>query len=385
MKIKKVAVVITARASYARIKTFLIEANKNKKIKLFIILSSSSVLEKFGDITNLLKKDKLKIYHKSFTSLEGVNLTNQVKTTALNMIDLSVLFGRINPDLVITIADRFETLATAITAAYLNIPLGHIQGGEVSGSIDEKVRHSITKLADIHFVSTNKSKNNLIKMGEERKKVFVTGCPSIDLIKNIGDLKLDFNPVIKYRGIGSEIDFKKKYIIVLQHPVTTNYKNSALQIEETIKAIKEINMQTIWMWPNIDVGSDIISKKLRLLRERNKSLKIHFFKNFSPEDFMKLCFNSQILIGNSSVGIRECSYLGVNVINIGDRQKNRERGNNIIDVEYNSAQIVKAANNYLSKNKKSLKSKLYGNGSAGKKILKIINKEKLTYSKVLSY
>jgi len=385
MKIKKVAVVITARASYARIKTFLIEANKNKKIKLFIILNSSSVLEKFGDITNVLKRDKLKIYHRSFTSLEGINLTNQVKTTALNMIDLSVLFGRINPDLVITIADRFETLATAITAAYLNIPLGHIQGGEVSGSIDEKVRHSITKLADIHFVSTNKSKNNLIKMGEERKKVFVTGCPSIDLIKNIGDLKLDFNPITKYQGIGSEIDFKKKYIIVMQHPVTTNYKNSTLQIEETIKAIKEINMQTIWMWPNIDVGSDLISKKLRLLRERNKSLKIHFFKNFSPEDFMKLCFNCQILIGNSSVGIRECSYLGVNVINIGDRQKNRERGNNIIDVEYNSAQIVKAANNYLSKNKKSLKSKLYGNGSAGKKILKIINKEKLTYSKVLSF
>jgi len=373
MKIKKVVVVITARASYARIKSFLIEANKNKKIKLFIILNSSSVLEKFGDITNVLKRDKLKIYHRSFTSLEGVNLTNQVKTTALNMIDLSVLFRRINPDLVITIADRFETLATAITAAYLNIPLGHIQGGEVSGSIDEKVRHSITKLADIHFVSTNKSKNNLIKMGEERKKVFVTGCPSIDLIKNISDMKLDFNPITKYRGIGSDIDFKKKYIIVMQHPVTTNYENSALQIEETIKAIKKINMQTIWMWPNIDVGSDNISKKLRLLRERNKSLKLHFFKNFSPEDFLKLCFNSQILIGNSSVGIRECSYLGVNVINIGNRQRNRERGNNIIDVEYNSAQIVKAANKYLTKNKKSLRSKLYGNGNAGKKILKIIN------------
>ena len=385
MKVKKVVVVITARASYARIKSFLIEANKNKKIKLFIIINSSSVLEKFGDITNVLKRDKLKIYHRSFTSLEGVNLTNQVKTTALNMIDLSVLFGRINPDLVITIADRFETLATAITAAYLNIPLGHIQGGEVSGSIDEKVRHSITKLADIHFVSTNKSKNNLIKMGEERKKIFVTGCPSIDLIKNIGDMNLDFNPITKYRGIGSDIDFKKKYIIVMQHPVTTNYENSALQIEETIKAIKKINMQTIWMWPNIDVGSDNISKKLRLLRERNKSLKLRFFKNFSPEDFLKLCFNSQILIGNSSVGIRECSYLGVNVINIGNRQRNRERGNNIIDVEYNSAQIVKAANKYLTKNKKSLRSKLYGNGNAGKKILKIINKEKLTYSKVLSF
>ena len=171
----------------------------------------------------------------------------------------------------------------------------------------------------------------------------------------------------------------------MQHPVTTNYENSALQIEETIKAIKKINMQTIWMWPNIDVGSDNISKKLRLLRERNKSLKLRFFKNFSPEDFLKLCFNSQILIGNSSVGIRECSYLGVNVINIGNRQRNRERGNNIIDVEYNSAQIVKAANKYLTKNKKSLRSKLYGNGNAGKKILKIINKEKLTYSKVLSF
>ena len=347
--IKKIIVVITARASYARVKTFLKEVSKSKKNKLYIILNSSSVLEKFGDITKILKKDNLKIYHKSFTSLEGISLSNQVKTTALNMIDLSVLFKKINPDIVITIADRFETLATAITAAYLNIPLGHIQGGEISGSIDEKVRHSITKLADLHFVSTMQAKRNLVRMGEEKNKVFVTGCPSIDIIKNIKSLKLDFKPIEKYKGIGSDIDFTKDYIVVMQHPVTTSYQSSTFQINETIRAIKRLNIQTIWMWPNIDVGSDIISKKLRLFREKNKKLKLHFFKNLSPEDFIKLCYNSQILIGNSSIGIRESSYLGINVINIGDRQKGRERGKNIIDVNYNSLEIEKAAKKYLSK------------------------------------
>ena len=381
--IKKIIVVITARASYARVKTFLKEVSKSKKNKLYIILNSSSVLEKFGDITKILKKDNLKIYHKSFTSLEGISLSNQVKTTALNMIDLSVLFKKINPDIVITIADRFETLATAITAAYLNIPLGHIQGGEISGSIDEKVRHSITKLADLHFVSTMQAKRNLVRMGEEKNKVFVTGCPSIDIIKNIKSLKLDFKPIEKYKGIGSDIDFTNDYIVVMQHPVTTSYESSTFQINETIKAIKRLNIQTIWMWPNIDVGSDIISKKLRLFREKNKKLKLHFFKNLSPEDFIKLCYNSQILIGNSSIGIRESSYLGINVINIGDRQKGRERGKNIIDVNYNSLEIEKAAKKYLSKKNKLKINKLYGDGNAGKKILKIINKEKLTYLKML--
>jgi bifunctional UDP-N-acetylglucosamine 2-epimerase / N-acetylmannosamine kinase len=381
--IKKIVVVITARASYSRVKSFLIEANKSKKNKLFIILNSSSVLEKFGDISKILKFDNLKIYHKSFTSLEGISLTNQVKTTALNMIDLSVLFKKINPDIVVTIADRFETLATAITAAYLNIPLGHIQGGEISGSIDEKVRHSITKLSDIHFVCTAQAQKNLIKMGEEKKKVFNTGCPSIDIIKNIKNLKLDFDPIKKYKGIGSHIDFKKKYIVVMQHPVTTSYNSASSQINETIKAIKRLNIQTIWMWPNIDVGSDTISKRLRLFRERNKNLKIHFFKNFLPEDFIKLCFSSQILIGNSSVGIRESSYLGINVINIGERQAGRERGRNIIDVDYDSSKIIKAAKKYLSQKKNLKRSKLYGDGNAGKKILNIINNEKLTFSKIL--
>ncbi len=382
---KKIAVVITARASYARIKTFLKSVSRSKKNKLYIILNSSSILEKYGDISKILNKDGLKVYHKSFTSLDGTNLSSQVKTTALNMIDLSLLFKKINPDIVITIADRFETLATAITAAYLNIPLGHIQGGEISGSIDEKVRHSITKLSDYHFVSTKKSRINLIKMGESEKKVFLTGCPSIDLVKNIKNLKLNFDPIKKYGGIGPKIDFKKNYIVVMQHPVTTKYKNSSKQIDETIKAIEKLNVQTIWMWPNIDVGTDIISKKLRQFREKNKNLKIHFFKNFSPEDFIKLCFNSKILIGNSSLGIRESSYLGINVINIGDRQTGRERGNNIIDVDYDHKQIINAAKNYLKGKKRSTRSKLYGSGGAGQKILNIINKEKLTYSKILKF
>ena len=225
---------------------------------------------------------------------------------------------------------------------YLNIPLIHIQGGEVTGSIDEKVRHSITKLADIHFVSTKRSKNYLLKMGENKKSVFLTGCPSIDVAyKARPKLPKDF--FVKNRGVGNVPKHKEKYIVVMQHPETTKFNETYNQIRQTIDAIVNIkNIKVAWLWPNIDAGSDIISNQLRIIREKNLMTNVSFFKNFTPEDYIKLIYNCECLIGNSSSGIRESSFLSIPVVNIGFRQKNRERGNNVIDVGYDKDQIYNA-------------------------------------------
>ena len=179
---KKISIVITNRANYARIKYFLLEANKSKKLKIQIILSGSSLVYKFGELENDLKKDGLKISSKAFFLLEGGTEIIQAKSTGLGIIELSSVFKKLKPDLVLTVGDRYETLATAVSATFMNIPLAHIQGGEVSGNLDENVRHAITKLSHYHFATTAKSRNRLLKLGEETKRVFLTGCPSMDLI-----------------------------------------------------------------------------------------------------------------------------------------------------------------------------------------------------------
>ena len=307
------------------------------------------------------------------------------KTTGLAVMELAGVFYNLQPDAVITIADRFETLATSIAASYQNIPLVHIQGGEITGNIDEKVRHANTKLADIHLVSSEEAKERVIKMGEDVKKVFNTGCPSIDLANEIkNSSKLDFNPIDKYGGVGSNIDWGSGYLVVMQHPVTTEYGSARKDVEETLNAIHELNIPTFWFWPNIDAGSDGTSNGIRSFREIRQPKNIHFFKNMEPQDFLKLLVNSKCLIGNSSVGIRECSYLGVPVVNIGSRQERRQRGSNVVDVNYQKELIKDAILERIETN--SIKEEsIYGNGQAGKSIASILATIDLSFHKTITY
>jgi UDP-hydrolysing UDP-N-acetyl-D-glucosamine 2-epimerase len=286
---------------------------------------------------------------------------------------------------VVTIADRFETISTAIAATYMNIPLVHVQGGEVTGNIDEKVRHAITKLADAHFVASPSAQERVVKMGEERSTVYLTGCPSMDLAREIaGDPKLDFDPFKKYTGVGEIFDISDSYLVVMQHPVTTEYELSRNQIEETLRAVEELSIPTLWFWPNVDAGSDGTSKGIRIFREERRDKNIHFFKNMDPDDFLRLLKNSKCLIGNSSVGIRECSYLGVPVVNIGTRQNGRDRGKNVIDVNYKSDEIVKAVNKHLAHGHYA-SDPVYGDGNAGEKIADLLADIPLSIEKKLTY
>lgn len=382
---RKICVVVTARPSYSRIKTALAAIDAHPGLELQLVIAASALLERYGTAVNYIEKDGFKIAAKVFNVLEGENLTAQAKTTGLGILELASVFENLQPDAVVTVADRFETMATAIAASYMNIPLVHIQGGEVTGNIDEKVRHAITKLADLHFVASPKAQERVIKMGEDPSKVFLTGCPSIDLAHEILlDGVLDFDPFKKYGGVGAMVDITDGYLVVMQHPVTTEYREARAHVEETLYAIQSIDLPTFWFWPNVDAGADGTSKGIRAFREFQSIPHIHFFKNMEPLDFLKLLKNSGCLIGNSSVGIRECAYLGVPVVNIGSRQQGRERGANVVDVSYDRQAIKKAIALQLTHGPYP-PDHIYGDGKAGERIAQLMSEAPLTYSKILGY
>lgn len=384
---RKICVVVTARPSYSRIKTALKAINEHPELELQLVVAASALLDRYGTAANYIENDGFKITARVYSVLEGENLTAAAKTTGIGILELSTVFDNIRPDVVLTIADRFETMATAIAATYMNIPLAHVQGGEVTGNIDEKVRHAITKLADYHFVASASAMERVIKMGEHAESVYLTGCPSIDLADGVLKNKeqgLDFEPCEKYGGVGANIDFNKDYLVVLQHPVTTETEQSKYQIQQTLEAIKSLEMQTLWFWPNVDAGSDGTSKGLRSFREHNPSVAIHFFKNMDPIDFLKVLTNSKCLIGNSSVGIRECAWLGVPVVNIGSRQSGRDQGGNVIDVDYDSVKIVSAIKQQCDAGHFPSNA-TYGGGNAGDLIADLLSSIELKFDKKLAY
>ena len=382
---RKIAVVITARPSYSRVKTVLSAIQKHPDLELQLVVAASALLDRYGSAVNYIEKDGFTIAAKVFNVLEGENLTAAAKTTGIGILELSTVFDNLKPDIVVTIADRFETMATAIAASYMNIPLAHIQGGEVTGNIDEKVRHAITKLSDYHFVASESAKERVIKLGEDPKMVFNTGCPSIDLASLLLDSKtLSFDPYEKYGGVGAKPDLSNGYLVVMQHPVTTEYQDSRKHVEATLQAIHALNMPTLWFWPNVDAGADGTSSGIRAFREQHLLPNVHFFKNMEGMDFLQLLQHCDCLIGNSSVGIRECAFLGVPVINIGTRQNRRDRGGNTHDVDYSQEQIEGAIIASI-KIGKTPSSAIYGDGKAGIQIANLLVDLPLQFHKTIMY
>jgi UDP-hydrolysing UDP-N-acetyl-D-glucosamine 2-epimerase len=267
----------------------------------------------------------------------------------------------------------------------MNIPVAHVQGGEVTGSIDEKVRHAITKLADLHFVASEMACTRLIRMGESPSAVYVTGCPSIDIAAEVArDPALRFDPFERYGGVGERLDLSQGYLVVMQHPVTTEYDLAREQVVETLVAARDTGLPVLWFWPNVDAGTDGTSNGIRAFREQGETSRFHFFKNMAPEDFLRLLCNARCLIGNSSVGVRECAYLGVPVVNIGTRQAGRDRGRNVIDVGYDRDQILAGIQRHLG-NGSYERDLLYGDGRAGERIAASLAEAPLCIEKRLRY
>ncbi len=382
---RKVCVVVTARPSYSRIKTVLDAIKAHPGLELQLVVAASALLDRYGNVVEQIEKDGFEVDSYVYMVLEGENPTTMAKTTGIGIMELSTAFHNLSPDVVVTVADRYETMATAIAASYSNIPLAHIQGGEVTGSIDEKVRHSVTKLADLHFVATELAGTRVIRMGEDEDRVFVTGCPSIDIAATVAESsKLDFDPLTRYGGVGERIDLDGGFLVVMQHPVTTEHHLARRHVDLTLDAVSRAGLPAIWFWPNVDAGSDGTSSGLRSFREENPHVPIHFFKNMAPTDFLRLLTASRGIVGNSSVAIRECSFLGVPAVNIGSRQRRRERGPNVIDVGYDSGQILEATTSQIEHGAYPA-STIYGDGKAGLRVAELLSTAPLTTDKQLSY
>jgi UDP-hydrolysing UDP-N-acetyl-D-glucosamine 2-epimerase len=383
--VRKVCVVITARPSYSRIRSALEALKARDDIELQVVAAASALLDRYGSVVDEIERDGFEIASKVYMVIEGEQPSTMAKTTGIGMIELATALDNLQPDFVVTIADRHETLATAVAAAYMNIPLVHIQGGEITGSIDEKVRHAITKLSDYHLVSTEQARKRVVKMGEEPETVIVTGCPSIDIAAGVlGDPALNFDPIQKYGGVGAEVDLSNGYLVVLQHSVTTEHELARKHVQETLSAAADSGIPALWFWPNPDAGSDGTSRGIRAFRENRDPRNLHFFKNMAPADFLRVIYHSSCLVGNSSAGIRECSFLGVPVVNIGNRQGGRDRGANAVDVDYDRTAIADAIRKQIAHGRYS-SDPLYGDGAAGPRIAAALARIEPRIQKRLNY
>ena len=380
---RKICVVVASRANYGRVKSVLSAINQHEELELQLIVGASVLLYRFGNAIKVIEDDGFRPIKRISYVIEGENLETQAKSTGLGIIELSSAFAELKPDIVVTVADRFETMATAIAASYMNIPLAHIQGGEVTGNIDEQVRHAITKLAHYHFPSTQQSFERLIKLGEEKSRVFNTGCPSIDLLKN-QNLMLYEDIFDKYGGVGFNPRINEKYILMVQHPVTSSYGKGNEQITETLEALREINLKKIVLWPNIDAGSDEIAKGIRTFREKYNPKDFAFHKNFSPEDYNRILNESICSVGNSSSFIREASFLGVPAVMIGNRQEGREHGKNVIFSNYNRNEIKEKILFQVNKGRFPQQT-TFGQGNAGIQIANHLANVNLNINKRMTY
>jgi len=368
MKPIKITTVLVDRANYGRLRPVLEVMRDDLGIELNLVCTGTMLLDRFGKAVDLVKKDGFNVSEEIYIELEGSVPSTMAKSIGLAVIELCNAFQRQSPDFVLLIGDRSEALGAAIAAVYQNYCLIHIQGGEITGSIDESARHAITKLAHYHFPSTKQAQKNIVQMGERKETVFSYGCPSVDVVSKIRKYPA---PSRLNKGVGPELNFSKEYLLVLFHPVTTEYFSSEQQMEEVLSAIKELNMQTVLIWPNIDAGSDGVSQAIRRFREYNHSTQLHAYKNFESEEYIPLLDNAVCAIGNSSSFIRDASFLGTPVVLVGTRQDGRERTKAVIKVVENKDKIVDAVKYQINHGRYEV-SNLYGTVGVSTRIVKQI-------------
>ena len=337
---RKVCVILVDRANYGRLKPVIRAISGHSELCLQIIAAGTMVLERFDRAVDLVRHDGFHVNTEIHNELEGSTPTTMAKSTGFGIVEFASELQRLDPDVVLLIGDRYEALSAAIAAAYMNHCIVHIQGGEVSGSIDESARHAITKFAHFHFPSTRRSAEFIIRMGERPETILGIGCPGSDLA-----LQLDrtLTPdIVNARGSGATIDVSRPFFLVVFHPTTTEFGGELEQMNAVLHSLAELQTQTILLWPNIDAGSDRVSKAIRVFRDRVRPNWLRCLTNLLPEDYLKVLANTACAIGNSSSFVRDAGYFGTPVTLVGNRQEGRERDVHVTSVPPRTASIVEA-------------------------------------------
>jgi len=339
---RRICFPITSRAYYGRSQLLIKKLHHHPAVELELMLGGSILLDKYSrHVADDIEAGGFTISASLFNVIEGGNHVTMAKTACLTALEFTNGFHAIDPDIVVICGDRFEQLAIAMAAAYLNKTIAHIEGGDVSGSIDESVRHAITKLAHVHFVTNDDAQRRVLAMGEDPKYVFNTGSLDVELAARV-DTALTSEQVNGY-GVGHDIDLSRPFLMVIQHPVTTEPDNRR-HLETTLRAVGATGMQTIWFWPNPDAGTGEMAETIRHFREHHEAAaeRMRFITNVPVQEFVAMLKMTACLVGNSSAGIKECAYLGTPVVDIGGRQRGRLVADNVVRVDYDAAAIRSA-------------------------------------------
>lgn len=378
---RKIAVITGSRGEYGYIRPILKLIEKDLDMDYELIVTNMHLLPDFGSSYREIEKDNFKIGQKIPMTLAGYTNATMTKSLAVFMLSITDTFERIKPDLILLAGDRGEQLISAIVGAHMNIPVAHIQAGELSGNVDGMSRHAITKFAHIHFASNMDASERLLKMGEEDFRVKLVGAPQLDEFREC----FFTSPENIYQKF--HLSKKEPLILLVQHPITEESVRSGLQMEETLKAICKLKLQTLVVYPNNDAGSVLIQKKI----EEYRKPFIHVERNLKREDYAGLMNVADVLVGNSSSAILEAPSFELPAVNIGRRQLGRYQGINVINVDHNSEQIeaaiLKAMSREFKEKIKGMKNP-YGDGTASVKIvdiLKTIRIDQCLLNKKLTY
>lgn len=361
---KKIMFITGTRADYGKLKSLMKEIEKNELFELFIFVSGMHLLKIFGSTYDEIVKDGYKniyiaygLYHSDKMS---INLGNTIS-------QLTGYVDNIKPDMIVVHGDRIDALAGAVVGALNNILVSHIEGGEISGTIDESIRHSITKFAHLHFVSNSEAQKRLVQLGEKSDDIFIIGSPDIDIMMK------DNLPTIEEVKIHYNITFDK-YALFMYHPVTTEYVEISKKIKNIVDAVIESNLNYIIIYPNNDLGSEIILNEYTRLNNKQKFL---IYPSLRFESFLTLLKNADFMIGNSSAGIRETCVYGIPAIDIGSRQNGRYNLNiikNIQKIKENKDEILLAINNSANYR---IKQQYFGDGTSKEKFIKVLESKRI--------
>lgn len=372
---KKVAVVTGTRAEYGILLPVLRAIQARRELTLSLVVTGMHLSHEFGYTVRDIEKDGFKVAARVDMLLSGDTLSAMAKSVGLGIIQMAQVWEQLSPEVILVLGDRVEPLAAVIAGAYMNVPVAHIHGGDSSrGGLDEYARHAITKFAHIHFPATRQSAERIIKMGEDRWRVHLVGSPALDAILN--ERQISARTMAKRLGI----DQSKPLVLLAQHPVTTQVDQAAEQMMETLEAVAVAGYPTVVLYPNSDAGG---RRMIEVIREYERQCPfIKVVPSLPRREYLGLMRMASVMVGNSSSGIIDAPSLGLPAVNIGTRQEGRERGNNVIDVGHNRADIAAAINRAMTDTKFLARVKRcespYGDGKASARIAEILGRLRIT-------
>lgn len=370
------------RANYGRLYPLIGELKKRDDVQLQVVAGGTMVLHRFGMPVDVVRREGTEVDAEVYMELEGSTPLTMAKSVGLGAIEFASEFQRLKPDVVVVIGDRYEAFSAAIAAAFTNTCLVHIQGGEVSGSIDESTRHAITKLAHFHMPATHRAAEYIIRMGEKRETILTVGCPSSDTARVL-DRTLPAG-ILNKSGSGAEIDPSKPFLLALFHPVTTEFGGEGPQIKAMLEALHEMAMPTVLLWPNIDAGSNTVSKEIRRFRDQTGASWLRLVTNWEPSEYARVLANAACAVGNSSSFVRDAGYYGTPVVLVGNRQEGREWDEHVWPTEPAKEAILKNIEGQLAKGRRPA-STLYGDGYVAPRMAAALAELKPYDQKRLSY